>query len=85
MCSPLAEHSPTVRRQEGVLPPNHCQHELEITPVEAQISSCSPEEGEQKTQITSATNSGTVSSEQNFLLQNKSAVLHGFSLKCNPR
>lgn len=43
--SVLALHSPTVRRQEGVQPPNRCQHELEVTPTVAQISSWSLEGG----------------------------------------
>lgn len=42
-CSLLVLRSPTVRRQEGALPPNRCQHELEMTPTVAQISSWSLE------------------------------------------
>lgn len=37
--SVLSVSSPTVRRQEGALPPNRCQRELEMTPTVAQISS----------------------------------------------
>lgn len=36
--SVLSVSSPTVRRQEGALPPNRCQRELEMTPTVAQIS-----------------------------------------------
>lgn len=56
----LALHSPTVRRQEGALPPNRCQHELEVTLTVAQISIWSLDKEGPKTQFTSATNSGTV-------------------------
>lgn len=45
LCALLAPHRPTARRQEGALHPNRCQHELEMTPTVAQISSWSLDGG----------------------------------------
>lgn len=74
VCFRLALHSPTVRRQEGALPPNRCQRELEMTQTVAQISSWSLGGGRTRKHSSHLQQIEASQSGPLFSLQNKSAI-----------